>query len=64
MGIDEQKLHSFLNQAVADMGAAASAALVMIATSWPSMKALAGGGAMTPAELAQKTGTVERYVRE
>jgi SAM-dependent methyltransferase len=53
---------AFMNKAVGDLGAAASAALVMLGDKLGLYKALADGGAMTPAELAKKTGTVERYV--
>ncbi|HEX5038013.1 MAG TPA: methyltransferase domain-containing protein [bacterium] len=64
MDIDQDKLMAFMNKAVGDLGAAASAALVMLGDKLGLYKALAAGGAMTPAELAKKTGTVERYVRE
>jgi len=60
---DEVKLHEFLGKAVADMGAAMSAVMISIGDELGYYKALAED-AMTPAELAQKTGTHERYVRE
>jgi hypothetical protein len=64
MAIDQQKLQTFLGKAVMDMGAAFSAALVVIGEKTGLYKAMAGAGPMTSAELAKKTGTAERYVRE
>jgi 2-polyprenyl-3-methyl-5-hydroxy-6-metoxy-1,4-benzoquinol methylase len=62
--IDEQKLQAFMNQAVGDMGAAANAALVLLGDQLGLYKAMHGAGPLTSAELAEKTGTAERYVRE
>lgn len=61
--VNEQRLNAFLGKAVGDLGAAISAVLVSIGDELGFYKALAGG-AMTAAELASKTGTSERYVRE
>ena len=63
MPVDEQRLNAFLGQAVADLGAAVSAVLVSIGDELGFYKALAGGP-LTPGELAARTGTNERYVRE
>jgi 2-polyprenyl-3-methyl-5-hydroxy-6-metoxy-1,4-benzoquinol methylase len=63
MAIDETKLNEFMGRAVGDIGAALSAALVVIGDKLGLYKALATGAA-TPTELAKRTGTVERYVRE
>jgi 2-polyprenyl-3-methyl-5-hydroxy-6-metoxy-1,4-benzoquinol methylase len=63
MAINEQKLNEFMGKAVGDMGAAFSAALVVIGDRLGLYKALAEE-ASTPAELARRTGTIERYVRE
>jgi SAM-dependent methyltransferase len=63
-GIDQTKMDAFLAKAVTDFGAAASAALVVIGDKLGLYKAMAHGGAMTPAELARRTGTAERYIRE
>ena len=63
MAIDETKLNEFMGKAVGDIGAALSAALVVLGDRLGLYKALAQGPA-TPAELAKRTGTVERYVRE
>lgn len=64
MSLDPKRLEEFMNRAVGDMGAAASAAMVLIGDKLGLYKALAKHGAMSPAELAEKTGTAERYVRE
>ncbi|MGK9170750.1 methyltransferase domain-containing protein [Inquilinus limosus] len=61
--MDTAKLESLLGTMVNEMGAAANAALVLIGDKLGLFRALAGG-ALTPAELAGKTGTHERYVRE
>src|ERR671913_243287 len=63
MPVDEQKLNAFLGKAVGDLGAAVSAVLVSIGDELGFYKTLAKD-ALTAAELAGKTGTNERYVRE
>ncbi len=63
-GIDETKLDAFMGQFVQDLGAALSVATVMIGDKLGLYKAMADGEPVTPAELAQRTGTDERYVRE
>src|SRR5450432_2140042 len=62
--IDQDKLNAFLGRVVGDMGAAMSAVLVVIGDKLGLYKAMAGAGALSPVELARKTGTHERYVRE
>ena len=62
--IDEDKMNAFLGKVVGDFGAALSSSLVYIGQKLGLYKALASGQAVTPAELAQKTSTNERYVRE
>ena len=62
--LNESKLHEFVMKAVGEMGAAMNAALIVIGDRLGLYKAMAGGQAMTSAELAKKTGTHERYVRE
>src|ERR1700730_4618225 len=62
--IDPTKLDAFMGKAVMDMGAAMHAALIVIGDKLGLYKAMAGSGPMTPAELAAKTKTTERYVRE
>jgi SAM-dependent methyltransferase len=64
MGIDADKLQELMGKMFADVGGAMGAALVLLGDRFGFYKALAAGGPMTPAQLASKTGTVERYVRE
>ena len=62
--IDAEKLNHFLAQVVGDLGSAMSAALVVIGDRLGLYKAMAGAGPLTPRDLAERTGTHERYVRE
>jgi len=62
--VNEAKLHEFVMKAVGEMGAAMNAALIIIGDKLGLYKAMAGAGPMTSAELAAKTKTTERYVRE
>ncbi len=62
--LDESKLNQHLERMLSDIGAAMSASLVVIGDKLGLYKALAGSGSISPAELAKKTGTQERYVRE
>ncbi len=64
MAVEQKKLENFLNKAVGDLGATVSAALVVTGDRLGLYKAMAGAGPLTAAELARKTGTVERYIRE
>ncbi|MGY4651796.1 hypothetical protein [Mycobacterium sp. URHB0021] len=63
MAVDDDKLNAFLGKAVGDLGAAMSAALVLIGDELGLYSALAEGR-LTSSELAERTGTSERYVRE
>ena len=49
---------------VGDFGAALSSSLVYIGQKLGLYRAISAAGAVTPAELAQKTSTNERYIRE
>ncbi|MEH6952385.1 class I SAM-dependent methyltransferase [Nitrobacter sp. NHB1] len=64
MDVNMDRLHQFMGKMVSDIGAAANAALIRTGDRLGLYKALAGKGPMTPDELAQATGTTERYVRE
>ncbi len=64
MQLSETKLNAFMERAVGDMGAAMHAALIVIGDKLGLYKAMAGAGWMTSGELAEKTKTAERYVRE
>ena len=63
MAVDETKLNQFLGMAVGDLGAAISATLILVGDRLGLYRELAKG-ALTSGELAQRTGTNERYVRE
>src|SRR6266567_377720 len=62
--VNPGKLEQFMGQVVGELGSAMNAALVLIGDKLGLYKAMAGAGPMTPAELAKKTSTDERYVRE
>src|SRR5215470_8424233 len=62
--LDAQKLEQFVFGAVGEVGATLNAALVVMGDKLGLYRALAGAGGLTPAELAERTGTAERYVRE
>src|SRR6476620_9601588 len=62
--VDLDKLNQFVFRAVEEVGATLNAALVVMGDKLGLYRAMAGAGPMTPAELAARTGTSERYVRE
>jgi 2-polyprenyl-3-methyl-5-hydroxy-6-metoxy-1,4-benzoquinol methylase len=62
--IDEDKMNAFLGKVVTDFGASLSSVLGFIGMKLGLYEALADSDGMTPAELAAKSGTAERYVRE
>ncbi len=62
--VDGEKLMQFVFRAVEEVGAALNAALVVMGDKLGLYRALAGAGGLTSAELAERTGTAERYVRE
>ena len=64
MSINEAKLNDFMGKMMGDMGAAMSAALVLIGDRLGLYRAMADAGPLTSEELAQKTNTTERYIRE
>jgi SAM-dependent methyltransferase len=61
--LDMNKLNTFIGQFVADLGASVHAGMVVIGEKLGLYKALAQGP-VTSGELARKTGTDARYVRE
>ena len=63
-GIDTQKVEQFLGQFVGDAGAAYSIVLANIGDKLGLYKAMAGAGPLTSQQLAERTGTHERYLRE
>src|SRR6478672_425359 len=62
--LDAAKLEQFVFRAVDEVGATLNAALVVMGDRLGLYRALAGAGPLTPAELAERIGTAERYVRE
>jgi SAM-dependent methyltransferase len=64
MPVDQAKLDAFVGKILGDMGAAASGAMVVLGDKLGLYKALAEAGPLLPAELAARTGTAERYIRE
>ena len=65
MVLDEAKLHEFIGKVVNEWGAAQGALLALVGDKLGLYKAMArAGGALTPEELAKKTGTHPRMIRE
>ncbi len=62
--IDEARLEQFMEQLVADLGAAATAPLVLLGDQLGLYRAMAHAGPLTSVEIAQRAGVRERYVRE
>ncbi len=62
--LDPSKLDEFLGRAINDMGAAIHSPLLVIGERLGLFKAMADAGPVTPAELAERTGTHARYVQE
>jgi SAM-dependent methyltransferase len=64
MAATEAEVMEFVHKAFGDLGGALTASLVVIGDRLGLYRALATGGPATPAELAKRTETVERCVRE
>jgi len=64
MPVDEAKLNAVVGRLLGDVGAAFSSILVAIGDRLGLWKAMADGEPVTPGELASRTDTAERYVRE
>jgi SAM-dependent methyltransferase len=62
--IDEDKLNEFMGRFVGDLGATVSAALVVIGDRLGLYRAMGDGEPVSATELAARTGTDARYVRE
>lgn len=62
--MDQERLDQFMGKMVGDLGAAVSAALVIVGDKLGLYKQLSEGGPQTPGELARRAGARERYVRE
>src|SRR5215204_7131042 len=64
MAVDEAKLNEFVGKAVSEWGAAYGVLLTFIGDKLGLFKAMAGAGELTPEELAKKTGTHPRIIKE
>jgi SAM-dependent methyltransferase len=64
MAVDEAKLNEFVGKAVSEWGAAYGVLLTFLGDRLGLFKAMAGAGELTPEELAKKTGTHPRMIRE
>jgi SAM-dependent methyltransferase len=64
MMIDQEKLEGFVHKALGDLGSALTAALVVVGDKLGLYRAMAAAGPVTSAELATRTDTNERCVRE
>src|SRR4051812_45817433 len=62
--IDEAKLEAFIGLAASEIGAALNTALVTLGDELGLYRAMADSQPVTAGELAARTGTLERYVRE
>ena len=62
--IDAAKLEAFVGQALGELGATLNSALVVMGDALGLYRTMADAGPTTPSELAARTGTTERYVRE
>jgi len=62
--MDQAKLEGFVHKALGDLGSALTASLVVLGERLGLYRAMAAAGPVTAAELAARTGTVERCVRE
>ena len=62
--MDEARVHEFVHKALGDVGSALTASLVVIGDRLGLYRAMADGQPVTPAELAKRTETTERSVRE
>ena len=62
--LDPEKLEQFVFRAVDEVGSTLNTALVVIGDKLGLYRELADAGPLSPDELAKRTGTAERYVRE
>ena len=62
--MDETRLMTFVGKAVTDVGTVLGGAMTVLGDRLGLYRAMAGAGPLTAAELADRTGTVERYVLE
>ncbi len=64
MVVDQAKLEAFLGKAISEWGAAAGVLLVFVGDKLGLFKAMAGAGPLSPEDLARKTDTHPRVIKE
>ncbi|HUK50400.1 MAG TPA: methyltransferase domain-containing protein [Terriglobales bacterium] len=64
MSLDQDKMNEFVAKFVNDVGAVAHGVTILIGERLGLYKAMGAAGPVSPKELAQNTGTSERYIRE
>src|ERR1041384_8577887 len=64
MAINEEKMNQLIGRFLDDFGATFHSAMVVIGDKLGLYKTLAEAGPITSKELADRSGTTERYVRE
>ena len=64
MEIDEQKVEEAVGKVFGELGVAVTGPLILLGDRLGLWAAMAGAGPVTPDQLAARTGTVERYIRE
>ena len=64
MAATDEEVMAFVGQAVGDFGALLTGALVVLGDETGLFEQMVGAGALTPGELAERSGCHERYVRE
>jgi SAM-dependent methyltransferase len=62
--LDKEKLEAFLERTFADLAACYGGVMVSLGDKLGLYRSLAGAGPLTSAELAERAGCAERYVRE
>jgi SAM-dependent methyltransferase len=62
--LDEAKLEAFLDRTVGELAASVSGVLALLGDRLGLYAAMAGAGPLTATDLAQRTGTAERFVLE
>jgi SAM-dependent methyltransferase len=62
--LNEEKLQAFLERAFADLAACYGGVMVSLGDRLGLYRSLAGAGPLTSAELAERAGCAERYIRE
>src|SRR5262245_47444806 len=62
--MEQAKVEAFVHQALGDVSGALTASLVVIGDKLGLYKEMSAAGPLTPAELAARTGTQERSIRE